>query len=106
MQIVYSLIVLIFTSCATNNRVGSTDQLDDIPADAVLGTVTTQYADKGCNLLIQLKEDSSFLRPIELDQNYQVDGMEIWIKYHVSRASNAGCDIAIPIVIDTIGQKK
>lgn len=70
----------------------------------IKATVTTDYVNDGCEVLLEAKvdgEDKLFM-PIELADEFKVDGKIVMMKYTVSRIQQTDCLKGQPIVIDEI----
>jgi hypothetical protein len=71
----------------------------------VFGTVTTAYESDGCNYLIHLKEpieQTKFLLPIGLDEEFLTNGMELKFTFIQSRAPSGNCYIGMPAILSNI----
>lgn len=69
------------------------------------GFISTKYNDQGCSFLFVYKDSSgnqAMVRPLELEERFQKEGVRVKIVFRLSRASNAGCDIANPVIIESI----
>jgi len=93
----------------TKQQVNEEDPTN-LPTDAG-GVITTDglvkdQTGEGCGFVIEVLVDnvnnkSTYLQPIELPADYQVDGKPIRFSYRMSRRPST-CDTALPIVIDEI----
>ncbi len=70
----------------------------------VKATVTTAYSNEGCPYLMEVDGESGkeLLMPINLDNQFKVNGTVVLMKYTVSRIQQTDCLKGMPIVIDEI----
>ncbi|OFZ62826.1 MAG: hypothetical protein A3D92_01355 [Bacteroidetes bacterium RIFCSPHIGHO2_02_FULL_44_7] len=76
-----------------------------LPHDGfVHGKITSAYRDQGCAFLFEYEEQGQkrLVRPFQLEEQYKIDGLEVKMKFSYSRIMNEGCDLANPVIIDSI----
>lgn len=62
---------------------------------------TNQYGDEGCGWVLY-SEEVGLLMPIDLEEKYKQEGLEMLVKYRPSRVQQETCFNAKPILIDEI----
>ena len=70
------------------------------------GIVKDMADDQGCGFLIEIQNengDNTYLEPLQLPENYQIEGMAIKFAFRYSRRPS-NCQIALPIIIDRIDE--
>ena len=75
------------------------EELVGVPA-----RVTTAYAQDGCDVLLEISEEgeSVLLMPINLEDQFKIDGKKVQIVFHSSRIAQSTCQKGRPVVIETI----
>ncbi len=99
---IYLLILPVMVACSSTKETVISTPEDTLVAD---GIITTAYREQGCMFLFKCKDDQGtevLFRPINLEEKYQKNGTRLRLHYHLSRAFNDGCDLAHPIVIDSV----
>ena len=69
------------------------------------GFISTKYKDQGCSYLFVYRDSSgnqAMVRPLELEERFKKEGIKVKVEFRLSRASNAGCDLANPVIIESI----
>ena len=69
------------------------------------GVITNDYREQGCAFLFEFTDpDGSkrLVRPLQLDEEFKKDGLKVRIDFRMSRASNDGCDLAHPVIVESI----
>ena len=104
----------IFVWCFGAMLIGFSSCENDVTIDPVAenvdqknGTraiVITTFIDEGCDVLLEIQENDKkvLLLPIELADQFKVEGLELLITFHSSRIMQSTCQIGRPIVIDQI----
>lgn len=97
---------LVLLSSASCEDVAVSEPSNEVKVEEV-GTralVTTEYADEGCNVLLEIEEEGQkvLLMPIELEDQFKVNGTEVLIEFHSSRIMQSECQKGRPIVIETV----
>lgn len=93
----------IFAACETNEmNNGSAENPTDLRG--VEATVTSVYADEGCEFLLTITEEGepTALMPLNLDNEYKIHGTKLRIEFHSSRIKQDFCQVGRPIIIDHI----
>ena len=97
--------VLLFgaSSCEDQAKNDSSHEISTIE-NGFNAIVTTRFADDGCEVLLEIEENGEkvLLLPIQLDDQYKVNGLEVIISFHSSRVMQSNCQIGRPIVIEKI----
>lgn len=72
------------------------------------GVVTTAQSKSGCPFLVIMAsgEGDKALIPIGLDEQYLKDGLKLSFKFRPSRASNGGCLVGRPAVLEEVSVVK
>ncbi len=103
---------VLFMIMACNSTAPVADNSDMKPSEDVLvehvGTVTTAFADQGCDVLIQMNSQSEYtdLIPIGLDDKYKKDGLVLRFNYRVSRAHQGDCRKGQAAILEDISISK
>jgi hypothetical protein len=71
----------------------------------VEGIITNNYREQGCAFLFEFTDpegNERLVRPLQLDEEFKKDGLKVRIDFRMSRASNDGCDLAHPVIVESI----
>lgn len=108
-NILKSILFIAFTgvllSSACKEASGhSTDNPVVLGEDYELAVIKDMAGDDGCGFLVSIAKvnQEQLFVPVELDDEFKVDGLRVRVKYHTSRIKQEGCLQAQPIVIDDI----
>lgn len=69
------------------------------------GVITNDYRDQGCAFLFEFEDDQGvkqIVRPMELTEEFKVDGLKVQLSFRMSRAMNGLCDLAHPVIVESI----
>ena len=74
----------------------------------VLASVTTEYAEQGCAVLLEISEDGEdmLLMPLELKDEYKKHGTKLIIRYTLSRIRQDVCLTGMPAVLNEVREVK
>ena len=99
----FGLIAVSASSCDEQIEKPSRMETAQIERDTH-ATVTTKFVDDGCEVLLEIIENGKnvMLMPINIEDQYKVDGLKVIIQFHSSRIMQATCQIGRPIVIEKI----
>lgn len=96
-------------SCASTKEkpeeINITQEANDDGLLTYEGFISTKYNNQGCSFLFVYKDDAgsqAMVRPIQLDERFQKEGIKVKIQFRLSRMSNDGCDLANPVIIESI----
>lgn len=92
-------------SCATVKNDTAITQVQEEEFPFVEGVITNDYREQGCDFLFEFTDREGhkmLVRPIELDEKYQKDGLKVRMRFRMSRIQNGGCDLAHPVIIEEI----
>ncbi len=80
--------------------------VDDSPREGeILGVVSTEFADKGCDFMIKTKVEGKdrVFRATAMDSKYRVNGAKIMFTFRLSRAPRkAPCFTGDLVIIESI----
>ena len=99
---------LLFFAFACSSTAPVADNTDEKPKEDIrtehVGTVTTAFAEDGCDVLIQVnsKSEHAYLIPIALDDKYKKDGLVLKFNYRVSRAHQGDCKKGQAAILEDI----
>lgn len=99
----FCAMLLSASSCENQVKTETKDEISDIESET-RAIVTTKFLDDGCEVLLEIQENGEkvMLMPIELEDQYKIDGRELLIKFHSSRIMQSSCQIGRPIVIENV----
>jgi len=95
----------VLLSSACKEQCGfSKDKIDAIGTNFELATIEDHKGEDGCGFLIAIDrgDQKQLFIPVEMDAEFEIDGLSVKIKFHTSRIKQDGCFDAQPIVIDAI----
>lgn len=97
------LFILLSASCGETKEISQPERPEELEV-GVLATVTTDYAKDGCEVLLEITEDGelTLLMPIDLEEQFKVDGKKVRIVFHSSRIAQTTCQKGRPVVIESI----
>ena len=105
MRVFYFLLFASFgflMSCASGQTlVGEQDRSTPL----IEGVITDAYRDQGCAFLFEFEDPDGvkqLVRPLGLEETYRHDGLQVRMKFRMSRAMNDGCDLAHPVIVEHI----
>ena len=98
----FSIIALLiaFTACSSSNKTVKTNQ-QWVEEGYISVTIKDFSSLDGCTFLLVSEEDTKYL-PVNLAQEFQKDGLSVWVKYHTLKSSMNICMQGIAISIDNI----
>lgn len=100
---------LMSSSCKEVAADSVSPQTDEMVEVFVTGTVTKKMNEDTCDQFLIALEDPSekrLLLPIELEESYQKEGLQIEFRFHTSRIKQENCFNAQPVVIESIRMKE
>lgn len=91
------------SSCEDQVKGDTKEEISDIE-NGTRAIVNMKFVDDGCDVLLEVQENGEkvLLLPIELDDQFKVDGVELLITFHSSRIMQSICQIGRPIVLDKV----
>ena len=92
-------------SCATVKNDDVIPQVENDEFPFFQGVITNDYRLQGCDFLFEFTDSDGhkmLVRPLQLEEEYQRDGLNVRMRFRMSRASNGGCDLAHPVIIEEI----
>jgi hypothetical protein len=100
-------VFLMSASCKEVSDTVVDEPITNVPGDNVNGVVTLQFAEEGCAVLIEAKVDGKkeYFIPVDLLDEFKVEGMKIVMTYHASRINQGSCLKGHPIIIDSIEKR-
>lgn len=108
----YSFIAILLFLCAcsmhkhhTQDNIVMDDQTSAQEDTFILGTV--RVGQKDCQLYIETKENDELVKwyPVNLDESFQIEGMQIKFIYHPSRAKQPeNCAVDKVIAVENVSQ--
>lgn len=99
----FGAIVLVTSSCEDQSTIDSNKE-NSAQSEGTLALVTTKFLEDGCEVLLEIQENGKkvLLLPIDLEDQYKVDGIQLLITFHASRIMQSICQIGRPIVIEKV----
>ena len=108
-KVLKSIVFIAFSgfllSSACKEQCGfSKSQIDAIGTNFELATIVDHKGKDGCGFLVVIDrgDQKQLFIPVEMDAEFEKDGLSVKIKFHLSRIKQDGCFDAQPIVIDAI----
>lgn len=105
--VLVSAVFFVLLGCGTSKEVA--DNHEKAPyaqlEEGVDGRITNAYVLQGCPYLFEYKDENDhtiIVRPLDLDSRFQKDGLHVRMVFRPSRASNGGCDLAHPVIVEGI----
>lgn len=101
------LLLFLIISCNTIDKVAFTDNKIDkqvmIMKGYLAGKISISKTEGDCQITIKIDDKNGvyYLDPINLDEKYHLDGLNVWFKYGGLRRMNR-CKKASPITINDI----
>jgi len=106
-----SIVLIAFTgillSSACREQCGfSKHSVTKIGTNFELATIEDHKGEDGCGFLVAIDrgDQKQLFIPVEMDAEFEIDGLSVKIKFHTSRIKQDGCFDAQPIVIDAIAK--
>lgn len=93
------LLFLVFCSCGTAEDAASAKQEDPLLEQKMLsdgyarGTITHKYMPDQCDWLVGINSNEAYFQAINLEKEYQKEGLEVWIKYRPIRPVQGACSV-------------
>lgn len=99
----FGAILFVTFSCEDQSKVDS-NKGNSSQNEGTLAIVTTKFLEDGCEVLLEIQENGKkvMLLPIDLEDQYKVDGIQLLITFHASRIMQSICQIGRPIVIEKV----
>ena len=108
-RILRSIVFIVFSgfllSSACKEQCGfSKGESDAAGTNFELATIEDHKGEEGCGFLVAIDrgDQKQLYLPVEMDGDFEIDGLKVKIKFHLSRIKQVGCFDAQPIVIDAI----
>jgi hypothetical protein len=102
-------------SCGSGKEASTADPLtpeaDDVaieePDIAIFGVVRDFSKTEGCGFLIEINDEtgSRLIEPLELGDEFKVDGLDVLLKFTPSRRSSTCSKASMPVTLDFIEKK-
>lgn len=92
------------TSSETTTNTETMDSQKMLAAGYLLGTIVYSEKEGDCPYTIQMggdKMESYYLDPINLGEDFKIDGQKVWIKFNGLRRMNR-CEKANPVQLEDI----
>ena len=99
----FCALLLSSSSCEDGADTSPTEEIVE-QENGTRAIVITTFSDEGCDVLLEIQENNKkvLLLPIELADQFKVEGLELFITFHSSRIMQSTCQIGRPIVIDQV----
>ena len=104
-SIVFLFLSGVLMSSACKEQSGfSTESVVPIGTNFELATIEDHKGEDGCGFVVAIDrgDRKQLFIPVEMNAEFEVDGLRVKIKFHLSRVKQDGCFDAQPIVIDAI----
>lgn len=97
------LFMLGLSACSEINDSRSTDEIQT-DETGIVAIVNLQFQDDGCEVLLEIEENGNkvLLMPIQIEDEFKIQGEELEIVFHASRIMQSKCQIGRPIVLESI----
>jgi hypothetical protein len=92
--------ILLSSSC---REIDGTEVVVNDNSEFIQGTITEKHSEGDCGFLIATAVDgdrTQYYFPVELGNEFKVEGMKVEMKFHTSRIQQTTCLNAQPIIID------
>jgi hypothetical protein len=105
MIFISALFFLLAMGCASNKP--SVKPEAELKEGKYVGVVTNEFVLKGCSWLIKYNDgtDYKYLIPVQLEEQFKKNGLEIELSFHLSRISQGKCQIGQPAVLESIEKR-
>ena len=99
----FAAMLFVASSCEDQVKTETKDEISDLESET-RAIVTTKFLEDGCEILLEIQEngEKAMLLPVDLEDEYKVDGIELLITFHFSRIMQSECQIGRPIVIENV----
>ncbi|GEM_PF-6972788 len=105
----YYLVILLsaflIASCAGTKDASLSENTTPLDCTTVKGIITNTYREQGCSFLFEFEDENGvkqIVRPLELNAEFQKDGLKVILCFRPSKAMNDGCDLARPVIVEQI----
>ena len=61
--------------------------------------------DSSCTFLIILDQDGAIFQANKIDEEFRVDGLQVWIDFSYSKMRQGPCSFGTPIIINSIKKR-
>jgi hypothetical protein len=102
-------------SCGNGKEVSTVDPLAPDPVDvpieevdlAIFGVVRDFSKTEGCGFLIEINDESGsrLLEPLELGDEFKIDGLDVLLQFTPSRRASTCSKASMPVTLDFIEKK-
>ncbi|MCF8464617.1 MAG: hypothetical protein K9G41_07245 [Flavobacteriales bacterium] len=69
-----------------------------------LGHITTEFAAEGCPFILKYMDggEEKYLIPVQLEEQYQLNGLQLEFGFHFSRIMQGDCQKGQPAVLEMV----
>ncbi len=97
-----ALFLFALTLCNSTKPVPTSEAV--LAEGRYLGHITTAFADEGCPFILTYTDGSEekYLIPVQLEEQYQQNGLQMEFGFHYSRIMQDDCQKGQPAVLEAV----
>ncbi|MCF8460337.1 MAG: hypothetical protein K9G46_06410 [Flavobacteriales bacterium] len=97
-----ALFLFVLAACNTNKPVSVSEAV--LLEGRYLGYITTEFAADGCPFILTYTDGSEekYLIPVQLEEQYQRNGLQLEFGFHYSRIMQGDCQKGQPAVLEAV----